>query len=202
MRRLLKTLRRDSGGIAAVEFAVILPAFLILLMGGFDLGHTLYMRTVVQGAVQKAARDSTLESASPQTIPVIDQKVREQIESLNTSADIAITRRFYRTFSQAAAAQHEPITGDGDNLCEPGETYTDSNGNLVWDSDGGDEGQGGARDITIYTVRVSYPRMFPVARLIGLSENVTVEGKTVLQNQPFGRQGTYTTPVLRQCPAA
>ena len=51
----------------------------------------------------------------------------------------------------------------------------------------------------MYTVTITYPRLFPMAKLIGLSEHVTVEARTVLENQPFGEQGNYGVPVVGHC---
>jgi Flp pilus assembly protein TadG len=200
MRKSLapRRLGRDDRGIGATEFGLILPAFAIMLMGGFDLGHTLYSKTVLEGALQKAARDSSLETGVGRQAQ-IDLLIRQQLLALNKDAQITISRRFYRTFSTAAAAQAEP-DANGNGRCETGEVYSDVNGNGTWDRDGGDAGQGGARDIVVITVTMSHPRLFPVAGLIGLSPNSEVTGKTVLQNQPFGRQGSYATPVQRQCP--
>ncbi len=192
-----RCLLRDQRGIAATEFGLILPVFAILLMGGFDLGHGLYTKTVLEGALQKASRDSSLETGAGREAAT-DQLLREQLLALNKDATVTISRRFYRTFSTAAAAQAEP-DANGDGVCQTGEVYTDRNGNGVYDRDGGDAGQGGAHDIVVITVTMSHPRMFPVAGLIGLSPNVETTGKTVLANQPFGRQGTYATPVQRTC---
>ncbi len=194
MRRLL----RSERGIAATEFGLILPAFAILLMGGFDLGHGLYEKTVLEGALQKAARDSSLETGAGREAQ-IDLLIRQQLLALNKDATVTISRRFYRTFSQSAARAPEP-DANGNGMCESGEVYSDTNGNGVYDADGADAGQGGARDVVVVTVTMSHPRMFPVAALIGLSPNTEVTGKTVLANQPFGRQGSYAAPVQRSCP--
>ena len=75
----LRELVRADGGAALTEFGLISPVLFLLLFGGFDVGHTLYMRTVLEGAVQKAARDASLESASGNDATVrtaIDTAVR------------------------------------------------------------------------------------------------------------------------------
>jgi Flp pilus assembly protein TadG len=194
MRAFLRSLDRDERGIAAVEFAITVPAFLILLMGGFDLGHTQYMQVVLQGTVQKASRDLTLasgEEAAQQT--VIDTRVRAAIRDLNSSltdSDINISRSAYKTFSQAQAKLPEDANGDG--VCSAGEVWIDRNFNGVYDADGGSNGQGGAKDVVVYAVTVSYPRLFPTAGLIGLPTTVKLNATTVLANQPYGDQTTPT----------
>jgi len=60
MRRLAARLARrarlgDSQGVAAVEFALILPVFGVLLAGVVDLGNVLYMRFRLDSAVAAAA---------------------------------------------------------------------------------------------------------------------------------------------------
>ena len=192
-----------------MEFGLILTPFCVLMLGAFDVGHTLYMQAVLQGVVQKAARDGSLEDSagsgtSRQT--VIDNIVKEQVLNLNKTAGVAFSRRFYRTFSDAARKQPETFTDsngngtcDGPNGGTPGESYVDANNNGVWDKDGGDEGQGNARDNVIYTVTVTYPRLFPIDRFIGGNGTTRIVATTVLANQPYGSQGSYGAPTVRQC---
>jgi TadE-like protein len=215
-------------GGTALEFAFIAPVFLAIVFGGMDFGHTLYVSTVVQGVVQKAARDSALENggtAAEQTI--IDNKVRSSIADINNQANVQITRRFYRTFSTAAAAQAEPWTDTNANgTCDNNEPYTDANRNNAWDPDGADAGQGGARDVVIYKVVMSYPSMFPTRHLLNFVSQLfvapdkqfvkdahrvndaslatplgttTVTAQTVLGNQPYGDQQTYGAAINRNC---
>lgn len=200
-------LAKDARGATILEFGLILPVLCTLLLGAFDYGHSLYMQSVLQGAVQKAARDSTLESSTGTSAQNnIDNAIRNQLLRLNRTANISFSRRFYRTFSKAAAAQAEPfVDTNGNGTCDgpvgltPGEAYTDSNNNGVWDRDGGDAGQGGARDVVVYKVTVSYPRMFPLDRFIGGNGTTTLSATTVLTNQPYGDQASYSTPTVRQC---
>jgi len=206
----LAGLRDAQEGATLVEFGFIAPMLCLLLIGAFDIGHTLYMQSVVQGAVQNAARYGTLESASgADSTPrdAIDQVVKNQILPLNKSAKIDITRRFYRSFSDAAAAKAEEFTDTGDlaspfhdGKCNNGEPFVDANNNGRFDRDGADSADhAGARDNIVYTVTVSYPRMFPLNRFIGGSPTTTVTASTILANQPYGDQGTYSAPTTGNC---
>ncbi|KRC81944.1 TadE/TadG family type IV pilus assembly protein [Sphingomonas sp. Root241] len=197
-----RALRDDERGSTVVEFAIIAPVMGLVLLGGFDVGHTLYMRAVLQGVLQKAARDSALESGSQQTqLDSIDRKIKSQVAALANNGTIEIKRRYYRTFSDVAAAKAEDFTdSNGSGKCDAGEPYTDSNLNNIWDADGGNGGQGGARDSTLYTVTVSYPRFFPIYRMVGGSNTTRVTAATVLRNQPYADQGAYGTPQVRNCP--
>ena len=47
--------RRESGQ-SLVEFALILPIFVLMLVGLFDLGHAVYATSTTQNAAREAAR--------------------------------------------------------------------------------------------------------------------------------------------------
>ncbi len=195
---------RDRRAVTVVEFAFVAPVLLLLLLGGFDTAHTLYMRGVLQGAVQKSARDSALESGlSSENQTAIDDRVRASVLALANNADITIKRRFYRTFSQAAAAKAEPFPGGNDTnrngICDNNEIFEDLNRNGFRDLDGGDGGQGAAVDRTVYTVTATYPRMFPVMKMIGGSATTVVTATTVLENQPYANQASYSGSTVGHC---
>jgi hypothetical protein len=73
---------------------------------------------------------------------------------------------------------------------DPGECFTDENGNGSWDADPGVSGQGSASAVTLYTMTASYPRVFPVAGLLGWSSSTTISASTLLKNQPYATQTT------------
>jgi Flp pilus assembly pilin Flp len=207
-RRMCATpLATDERGATLVEFGLIVPILCVMMMGGLDFGHSLYMQAVLQGAVQKASRDSSLENATTQaTQDAIDLKVKNQLLLLNKSADVTFGRRFYRSYTKAAAKQAESFTDSNRNgTCDgpvgatPGESYSDDNNNGVWDKDGGDAGQGGARDVVVYTVTISYRRIFPADKLIGGSGTTSISASTILSNQPYGDQSVYAAPTVRAC---
>jgi len=202
-RKPIGMLRRDERGATLIEFAFVAPVFCLLLVGAIDVGHTLYMRAVLQGVVQKAARDSGLEDGSAiATQTSIDDKIRASVLDLHKNASVAISRRFYRTFEKAAAAQAETFTDTNVNgTCDAGEPYEDANNNNTWDADGGDAGQGGAKDSVVYTADVTYPRIIPLHNFIpAFSDTVEVAATTVLTNQPYGDQNQYAPPTVRNCP--
>lgn len=200
MTRRLINLAQDKAGVAATEFAIVAPVLCLLMMGAFDVGHTLYMRAVVQGALQKAARDSGLESGLTSNAG-LDAKVATQIKAIAGNPTIAFSRRYYRTFSAAAAARAEPFTDTNRNgKCDSGEPFEDQNNNKVRDADGANDGQGGAKDSVLYTVTVTYPRMFPLHGLINVPSTTRVKGSMILANQPYGDQGSDGGPTVRNCP--
>src|SRR5579872_1426000 len=51
-----RNLLRNESGAALVEFALVAPPFLLLLLGIVELGLTLFTQTVLDGATRTAAR--------------------------------------------------------------------------------------------------------------------------------------------------
>jgi len=199
LRRSWRSLARLGGnarGATIVEFALIAPALLVVLLGLFDIGFNIYVASVMDGATQKAARASTIEGAETQGL-AIDDAVRTAVHRVIPSATLTFERRSYADYSDIH--QPEDFTDvDGDGACDNGEPFEDVNGNGVWDSDRGVDGMGGARDAVLYTVDVSYPRVFPLMHLIGLPAIVTNQTQTVLRNQPYGTQ--EQTVSIGHCP--
>lgn len=191
-----KSITADESGVTIIEFAFVAPVFMIMLMGIFDAGHQLYTASAMQGALHEAARSTTLETGFSKTAE-IDQEVKDVVLRIAPSADITLTRSNYVNF--ADVSQPEEFTDtDGDGICNNGEPFEDLNGNGGWDADRGRDGVGGARDAVLYTATATYDRMFPMAGLIGLPEQVVLKANTVLRNQPFDDQGTRQ-PVVENC---
>jgi Flp pilus assembly protein TadG len=191
----------DRSGVAAVEFAIVAPVLALFLVGAFDVAHTLYMKSVLQGIVQKTGRDSALEdSSSASRQAAIDANVGSQVRLLYNTATIRYSRRFFASYTQASAKIPESWTDTNLNKrCDAGEPYVDSNNSGSWDDDGGSSGQGGAKDRVIYTVTVTYPSLLPLYRFIGGSSNKTLVATTILQNQPYSDQQVTTGTTVRFC---
>jgi Flp pilus assembly pilin Flp len=196
-----KVLHDDSGS-TVMEFGLIAPVVAILLLGVMDVGHSYYVRTILDGAMQKVARNSSLDSATTvagQT--VINDYIRNSVQKVAPTATVTPVRRYYKTFSEAANARPEEWYDEEpyDGICNNNETFVDVNENGTWDADGGNDGQGGARDVVIIKVSVSFPRMFPMAGLIGLSKDVVLQSNSILANQPYGEQYKYSRVDQLEC---
>ena len=194
----LVRLAADEHASTVIEFAAVAPVLCLLLMGAMDTGYQLYARAILSGEMQKAGRDSSLEDGSANAA-ALDATVEAAVKNLAKDATVTFTRKSYRTFSDAAAAQAEDFTdSNSDGICNNGELYEDANNNNEWDADGGASGQGGAKDTVVYTATVTYPRLFPLATMLGVPADVTMTSSTVLSNQPYGDQDE-SPPTARNC---
>lgn len=194
---LFGRLARDRRGVTAIEFAFAMPVMAMMLMALFDLGFQVYAQSVLQGSVQQAARASTLETGSANS-PALDTQVQANFLRVVPGAQLAFARKNYSNFEDVGLAEDFTDT-NGDEICNNGEAFEDLNNNANWDADRGGDGLGGARDAVLYRVTASYPRVFPFHKFVGLPARITVDGSTVLRNQPFDEQATRT-PQMGNCP--
>jgi Flp pilus assembly protein TadG len=189
-------LRGDERGATVVEFAIITPTMLLLLMGLSDLAYQSYVQAHLTGAMQKAGRDSTIQGATNRTA-AIDAQVIGWVRTVAAQATFTSQRRSYSQFGLIKPEQFDDNNSNG-VYNQPSECFTDVNGNGIWDADPGLTGQGGANDVVLYRMTVTYPRLFPLAGLVGWGQNQQISATTILKNQPWASQNVFTAQ--RICP--
>jgi Flp pilus assembly protein TadG len=187
-------LQRTKDGVTAVEFALVTPALLLILMGGMDVSRSAYVSSVLYGAVQKAGRDSSLETGGA-TAASIDSKVLAVVQPLANDGILTVSRKSHQTFKRAKRAETY-TDSNANNVRDAGECYEDANGNGTWDTAGGKVGLGGSDDIVVYTATFTYPRTFPMAGLMGWNPNEVLTATTILRNQPYGDQSLAIPAVV------
>lgn len=188
---LIRRLGRERRGAALTEFGLLAPVMIALWMGLGDILYQAYLQSVLNGAVQRAGRDSSIEGAP---ISTLDTRVQTAVRQLSKTATFSSTRRNYDTFTEVAP---EPfIDTNGNGVRDPGECFTDQNINGIWDADPGAAGQGGAGAVTLYTMTVTYPRLFPVWGFFGVPATQSIAASTLLKNQPYATQSTSTATTV------
>lgn len=191
MAQPTRTLPRDTAGAAMVEFAIIAPVLLMLLFGTLEFGLNVYLRSVLEGAMQQAGRNSSLQTAQTGQSG-IDAAITTQMHNILPNATVAFQRQNYANF--AAVGRPEDFTdSNGNGVHDTGECFQDINANATWDADAGRTGIGGANDVVEYTATVSYESWIPVASALGISPTTSIQAKTLLRNQPFATQPSWST---------
>ncbi|MFM6854875.1 MAG: TadE/TadG family type IV pilus assembly protein [Sphingopyxis sp.] len=191
----IRRLRRDERGAYMIEFALIMPTFLMLVMGTFDLGFQMYAKAVLAGAVEAAARSNTLETNSADQ-SAVDQQVRNQVGVVAKYATLTFIRQNYQDFSNVNSPEDFNDT-NGNGQRDTFECFSDANNNGAYDTDRGDNGQGGASDVVLYQANMKFDRIFPLWKMLGQSQEKTITVKTVMRNQPYSNQTDSTVVV---CP--
>lgn len=184
------SLGKDSRGATLVEFAFVAPILALTILGLFDLGYKSYVSAVLQGTLHEAARMATV---GDKTNAQIDAAVNTRLGSFSRGSTITVAKKSYSDFTGVKVA--EKITSDTVplNTYNSTDCYEDYNGNGAYDTDRGKSGMGASEDVVNYEITITYPRLFPLTKLMGLPTTDSVRGSTVLRNQPFGARSTSVT---------
>jgi hypothetical protein len=191
-------IRRNDRGVSVVEFGLLAPVLCMLLLGVLDLGQRMYLMSVLQGTLFRAARKATV---GDQTSAQIDTFVNNELKEFRKNATVTIVKKSYSEFTGVKAL--EKITSDtapvgtynaGTDAAHPADCYEDTNNDWKRD-DKGQTGLGQSDEIVYYQVTVSYPRIVPLGKFLGYSNTETVTANTVLRNQPYSAQIPSTPPI-------
>ncbi|MPT48166.1 MAG: pilus assembly protein [Sphingobium sp.] len=187
-RTTITRLASDKRGATIIEFAFVAPVFLLIIMFLFDTAYYYYARAVLGGEVQAAGRSSTLETATDEAQTALDNHVTAVVQQVVPHGTVQFSRKSFRSYDQAATRAEPFKDANGNGTCDEGEFFEDTNGNGTRDLDIGSDGQGNARDVTIYTATLHYHRLFPIATMMGWSNDMSISESTILRNQPFDKQ--------------
>lgn len=191
---------RDERGISVVEFALVGPMFISVLMATFDLGFGVYTKAVLQGSVEDAARQASLENTQ---WTAIRDKVKQQIIAVipaadaNTDITFTLDPQYYEDYDDITIPEDFTDT-NGNGRWDSTECFVDRNNNRTYDTNVGLAGRGGAQDVVSIKASVTYKRVFPLWSLVGQANTQTIEAATYLRNQPFSAQAARTG--VRICP--
>jgi Flp pilus assembly pilin Flp len=193
---MMRALCRDRRGVSVVEFALVAPIILGIVMGGIELGHTMYVKSIFEGEMQKTGRDQTLEDAqSTDRRAAIEAKMRKSVLGFTHNGTIDFTQTAFYDYRRINNPAEDFVDADHDGICDAGEVYMDINNNARWDADTSlANNGGGAKDVVLYTAVLTYRRL-PLGGFVGLGD-VRMTAKTILRNQPFDQQAA---PTERSC---
>jgi Flp pilus assembly protein TadG len=104
---LMRRHAKHRRGQALVEFALILPIFLLILMGIFDLGRAVYYSSTLSNAAREAAREG-----------IVDQTCSHLLERANRRAlgmdNVGVTISWLNGAGAQTRACQPTVTGTAD----------------------------------------------------------------------------------------
>jgi Flp pilus assembly pilin Flp len=180
IRRLLA----DRTGAAAVQFALISPALLLLIVGSFEVAILLFVSGTMESAVLAASRYGVTGftedgvSREERIRQIIEERTLGFVDMKRAVIDTLV----YASFDQIG--QPEPFTDTNKNgIHDPGEAFNDVNGNGQWDNDMGKAGLGGPGDVVLYDIE------FETGAVTRLFEpifgRVVHHASVAVRNEPF-----------------
>lgn len=183
----LVRLRADRRGSAAVDFAIIGPALVVMMVGILEVAMLMMTQTLLQSAVADAARAGlTGQPGDGLTRAELVRLAAERVGgNLIDPGRLALETLVYQSFT--SIGEPEPFTDVNSNgVHDAGEPFTDVNGNGSWDSDQGQSGLGGPNDIVLYRITYAWQPMTPFLRgLLPGDGTVELSASFAVRNEPF-----------------
>lgn len=171
-------------GATALEFALIAPVFLTLMMAVVEFAVIMFVSTMLEGSTNITSRTGKTGYVAPGTTRTqqITDSIYAGTAGLLDTASIAISTLVYSNFDKIG--QPEPCITVTCGAGVAGTDYTDVNGNGQRDLDMGAAGLGGAGDIVVYTITYPWPVMTPLMKPF-LGNTFSITARTVVKNEPF-----------------
>lgn len=193
LRRLGGRLRRlsaDWRGSAAVDFALVVGPFFLLVIGLLEFGMLMIGQTLLQNAVADASRfgltGRTLEGQTRED--VIAAIVNDGGIGLIDPARLVFETLVYPSFDSIGRPETFTDT-NGNGQWDAGEPFADINGNGQWDADMGAAGLGGPEDIVLYRVRYDWRMLTPLISHLIPGGAIRLEASLAVRNEPFPAGG-------------
>lgn len=182
-------LLKNRQGVAAIEFALIAPVFILLLDAILEVSLCMLMNSVVENAASIGSRYGKTGQSDP-TIgrqQAILDAVQDNSYGLLDPSAVTIT---LTSFSSLSSIGHpEPCISPATPPCPgvAGVNFVDVNGNTVWDDGNGTPSAGGSGDIVIYSIRAKWPIINPMLRpfLADADGNYIAKSVVTVRNEPF-----------------
>lgn len=186
-RSRVRRLAADERAATLVEFAILLPVLVALLVGVFEFALFFTARMAIESAVAEAARlgitGRTLGTASREE--AIKAVLAARAGTFVDPARLEFETLVYPDFS--SIGQPEPWDDrNGNGVRDPGESYRDVNGNGQWDADMGRPGAGGPDEVVLYRARYRWRFVTPLVGAFFPPEGaITIAAATAVRNEPF-----------------
>lgn len=191
MKMAMKAIR-DKRGVTIVEFALISPVMIALICGAIEIGHQIFARAALDGAMLEAARVATasLETDETSRDTIMRASIRRSMAPFKMAPgqDLTIQTRVFRNFSTAYPENFTDVNSNG--RYDLGEPYTDRNQNGQWDPAAQIAGTlGGPGDVVAY--RAVFPKKILFSFLsgpLGLGSRLDITATTVVRNESVVRR--------------
>lgn len=95
MRGFFARLRKDKRGVSAIEFAMIAPVLILMIIGVFQMGSLFHSRAVLSNAVSEGARFATI-FPRPTSAQIVTRVVEHRPASAGVAAFSTPTAVFTR----------------------------------------------------------------------------------------------------------
>lgn len=187
-----KNMLRDAEGATTLEFAMVMPVFLLVLFGIIEFSIILFTKSVMEGATSITSRlgKTGYAEAGQNRKDMLISLLHEKTNGILDPDRIEIETLVYENFSDISRPEPLIVDVNGNGRYDPadGDVYQDINGNGQWDEDLGEAGLGKAGDIVVYRVHYPWSVKTPVMSSFLANENgyYPLDVSVVVRNEPYG----------------
>lgn len=172
-------------GAAAVEFAIAGALVVVSVIAIIEILTILFLNVLIEGGVREAARFGITGNDGPQgRQQAIMRIIEKNTLGLVNMDTVTISTLVYNSFEEIGKPEDfidgPPYNGTYDE----GESFTDSNGNGMWDSDKGTPGLGAENDIVLYVIEYDWPFMTGIINSAAGRE-VKLRSAVPVKNEPY-----------------
>jgi len=182
----------ERRGASALEFALLAPVLLLLLVGIVEYALVLFVQFSLDHAVGEAARFGITGRTLPgqDRMEAVRAVLRARLPALLEAEAVTIDTLVYPDFD--SIGRPEPfVDRNGNGTHDAGEPFTDLNGNGRWDEDMGVPGAGGPDDVVLYRARTRWRLISPLGPLLAPPDGVLeLESSVAVRNEPFPGEGS------------
>lgn len=183
-----RRLERCRRGGTTLEFALAAPVIATLLLGVIEVAMILFVDVLLEGGVRDASRygvTGQVPDGRTREERIVEIVAHHTMGLLDISAD-QVEVLTYPSFAAIGTGEAFTDSAPGNGQYDPGEAFTDGNGNGVRDGDVGVAGSGGSDDVVLYRVRADWHVLTPLfAELIGDHGRLTLQASVAVRNEPF-----------------
>jgi len=185
--RSIERLARCSRGAAAIEFALAVPALLLVTAGLVEVAMILFTITLAEGGLREGARYGLTGQApaegtrEEQILDIVQQHTHGLVDA--AAADLEIVT--YPGFDDVQEAE-DYTDGNSNGSYDAGEEYDDANGNGEYDGGNGTQGAGGSGQVVVYTLTFEWEFLTPVFEVFGgPTGTLELAASIAVRNEPF-----------------
>jgi hypothetical protein len=153
----IKALVADKRGAALIEFAIVIPALLWLLLAIIEFGIIFHLMSLSTYAANEAARKGKtgFTYGTADRGALIQETVRQQMDPwMGQSASLSISSQSFGTFNDVGV--------------------------------NGIPGQGGGGQLVLYTITFQWPVLTPVlGSVFGKDGKIDIESRVLVKNEEF-----------------
>ena len=176
----------DRSGAAILEFALVLPVLLALIIGIVEFAMIIFVSVLLENGVREASRfGMTGQTVAGSTREAhIANVVSDSTYGLVDVEPGDVEIMVYPDFDEIIEAEEFTDTDDSGDYTA-GEPFIDANDNGTWDAGNGTPGAGGPQEVVVYRVTTEWSTLTPfIGGMLANDGRFALSASIAVRNEP------------------